>query len=1397
MMRTSGKGRGISAVALAGLLATALVPGVAQAAQAAQTEAPPRPVLVGSETLPGGAGAGGSMDLTALGTLGWVHADGQGTESKKSASDPLVLTDLHPETPLATLTDSPVAFGWSDGTTQASASGLTTGAVYRYDLGTVGDTTAYDAGYRLTVPAGDSVRQVVLVSGIWQADAQFTVTTLDGASAYTTQLSAGGSAVVKKTTVTMRPGEGAVITAKLRSVHGTDGNVSFMGAALRSLESGPQLATAPVPSTMDLTAVGKVDWLHLDGATIERSADGDGALGVVNRDSAGEIKQQSDNPVTYSWSNGKTVVQQTGTRTGGVFLARSTDFSQPWGWDLTVQADPNPRTLEFVAGAWQATALLTVTLDGATTPVLTDGSLTAGGSAVSYLYTISLPAGASARISAQLTNTTEAGGNGNVTLAGVALADQDFRASLSGLVQQAGSADVGGADPAITDQLNAETATAKATLDDGSASAADIEREFFLLQAALSAATASSAGAQYTYQSNPGLTSSFGWEGDKDAPIAFIDGSYRLRDHDNTIVTFGVPDIPGKIKWYNAEGYLPAFVSEYSKAGLDFTVESFADEATVDGNRYEVAYSRMTVKNTNATAATLPRVSAQLVPLNAGAEETTVDAGATVVRDYAIGADRFGNSYSWPSDAQIKALGSFDQHYAHMRTYWNDRLSAIADITALPDSRLIDAYKAGYIYTLIIRDDVNGQKQLHVGENGYDEMFDHDTIGIVSNLLNLGDFTYAQDYLATLPAQLQYQDAKWKYSVPYAIYLERTGDEAFVRDHFDVIKTNTHTIESDREGGGKGIMKITNAIDSDGHWTVDNWSALYGLSTYKYLAQKLGDTAEASWAQSQYDSLLAAANAKLDATRSTYGLDYIPMAMDQPNETGPRSDPRDANWASMFLFGGWAWDSYLYGMPQSGTMLTGIDETYSYGIDRRKNVSDSPYNFGGYPHGYYSSAYNAGYGGGALRGEQYRDIGIKAYEFMIDHSQSGPFGWWEGIAYPNANSPWDIDHASGGGGSDQHMWGQAMDTNVLFDSLVSLKSDGSLIVGRGVPADWVADGQKVALDNFPVSDGGRIGYSMQTGKKSVTLSFTGDLGKVPSVSVQLIALKDNIASVNVKGAKVDAKAGTVTLPKGTKSVTIRLGHATDLPGLLEQAASLKASDYTKASWSALQKAVDTAKAVNDDAEATDEEVAAAEAALTKAIQGLVHVAPTATKRPSVSGTPHVGSRLTADPGKWSAEGLAFSYQWLRNGKPITDAPAAASSALVTGGGTSSVRVESAALTSAAVGAAAAASGRSYTLTQADLGSTISVRVTASRTGYEDGSATSAGVQVTASGGAGGRGGADSSAAGDGGVLASTGSAAVLPLGLLAVALIAVGGMVLAGRQRRARNGASADEAQRG
>ncbi|MEN1973683.1 hypothetical protein [Cellulomonas olei] len=82
--------------------------------------------------------------------------------------------------------------------------------------------------------------------------------------------------------------------------------------------------------------------------------------------------------------------------------------------------------------------------------------------------------------------------------------------------------------------------------------------------------------------------------------------------------------------------------------------------------------------------------------------------------------------------------------------------------------------------------------------------------------------------------------------------------------------------------------------------------------------------------------------------------------------------------------------------------------------------------------------------------------------------------------------------------------------------------------------------------------------------------------------------------------------------------------------------------------------------------------------------------PTNTTRPTVLGTAKVGARLTAKPGGWSVAGLAYTYQWLRG------------TAAISGATTST-----------------------YTVTTADAGQKLSVRVTASRSGYQSAQATSA------------------------------------------------------------------------
>ena len=79
-----------------------------------------------------------------------------------------------------------------------------------------------------------------------------------------------------------------------------------------------------------------------------------------------------------------------------------------------------------------------------------------------------------------------------------------------------------------------------------------------------------------------------------------------------------------------------------------------------------------------------------------------------------------------------------------------------------------------------------------------------------------------------------------------------------------------------------------------------------------------------------------------------------------------------------------------------------------------------------------------------------------------------------------------------------------------------------------------------------------------------------------------------------------------------------------------------------------------------------------------------------TSLPTISGTPRVGSSLTATSGSWSpSTGLAVTYQWLVGGRAV-----------------------------------AGASASTYTPTAADVGKTIRVEVTASAAGHASGKATS-------------------------------------------------------------------------
>ncbi len=391
-----------------------------------------------------------------------------------------------------------------------------------------------------------------------------------------------------------------------------------------------------------------------------------------------------------------------------------------------------------------------------------------------------------------------------------------------------------------------------------------------------------------------------------------------------------------------------------------------------------------------------------------------------------------------------------------MRAFWTGQVQQLAQIRQLPDPSLADAYRAGFIYTQISR----GGADLKTGVNGYDKEYSHDVIGILANMLTQGyrtdgttsDLDLLLQARSVVGTQAQYDDGIWKYSWPWAIYLQKTGDLASVKANFDTpgpqgdalepsIKDSAHAIAAARTGPG-GIIENTPDIDSNGYWTIDDYSALMGLASYKWLAQQVGDQTEATWAANEYNSLLGAVNQTLTTTITTNHLDYIPCSMVEPNDDNRCSNPQDANWAAPFLFGRWAWDGYLFGAAINGPGSDLIDATYDYGFGRLKGILP-PNTLGGYGDTDYSTGYNAGYGEWGLASNAHRDQGILDYQFMIANTQSGPYAWWESVSAPDPSSPWAGNHPTAGAGASPHAWGSADANLTLLDSLVAERGDGS------------------------------------------------------------------------------------------------------------------------------------------------------------------------------------------------------------------------------------------------------------------------------------------------------------------------------------------------------------------
>jgi hypothetical protein len=620
-----------------------------------------------------------------------------------------------------------------------------------------------------------------------------------------------------------------------------------------------------------------------------------------------------------------------------------------------------------------------------------------------------------------------------------------------------------------------------------------------------------------------------------------LDGSFFARGRGDATYSFGIYNNPSKLKWYNEEGYLPCLVTEFERDNCTVKIKLFGDQIIAGGNSFVVVYCRVQIINHDDVAHSLnPSPSdGALIALTSNSE--SVNPGQTVNHDYAVAADRFGNSYDFPGAGEIKSQGMWDERYTHMKNYWDSRLNDIVHYNQLPDQEILNGLKNGFIVINIIKDGT----LLHVAEGNYDQLYNHDQIGIMASLFSLGEYKEAKSWLKNI-AGPGYPDGEYKGPWVWALYLMKTDDTAFVNENFSFIQDRFFAYIKNHRSGPNGTMANSYGPDFYGFWTADNWSALLGLWCYKYICATLGRTADEAEANSEYKDLLTKVNSTMNATIRSNGLSRIPVQIDQAG--APFLEKLyNSNDSHMFMMGRWPWDGLLFNADFGEAPLNLIDSTYDWLYKRKSDAHLPPGTHGGFqgsPDMEWCTAYNVGHASIGLAGTgRYRDNAIKAYRFMIDSAMSGPYSWWEGIDRPVSVS-WEGTHPEWGSGECPHGWGISFNEKLVTESIVAEKADGRILIGRGMPVSWSGSSKIVDISNFPIQSNQRMGVKIETiGPREIQFSFSGSR---PSneIILNLPIFANNIAGTT--SGSINVKDNTVTLAPSVTMAIVTLAES--IPG---------------------------------------------------------------------------------------------------------------------------------------------------------------------------------------------------------------------------------------------------------
>jgi hypothetical protein len=357
-----------------------------------------------------------------------------------------------------------------------------------------------------------------------------------------------------------------------------------------------------------------------------------------------------------------------------------------------------------------------------------------------------------------------------------------------------------------------------------------------------------------------------------------------------------------------------------------------------------------------------------------------------------------------------------------------------------------------------------------------------------------------------------------------AEYARHTGDEAFLRrtwphvraafDYMETLSASERTEENRaRDPAFHGLMPASishegySAKPMHAYW--DDFWALRGYKDATWIAQRLGETADAARMAAARDRFAGDLHASLRLATAKHGIDYLPGAV----ELGD-FDPTSTTIAL-------APGGEQARLPQG--LLHGTFERYWREFAQRRDGQRAWKDYTPYEWRNVGAFVRLGW----------RDRAWEAVQFFFADRAPQAWNQWGEVVSRTPRTPFFL-------GDLPHAWVASDFVRSALDMFAyGREDDDAIVLAAGIPARWL-DGEGIAIDGLRTPQGA-LGYMLRRTPDALELALSADTRLPPGGAVLPWPLADRKPGrTTVDGRVANWRDGALRIPPGSRRVRVSL-----------------------------------------------------------------------------------------------------------------------------------------------------------------------------------------------------------------------------------------------------------------